>query len=225
MSVPGGTPLNTIAKASGISTSALRKLNPHLRTAYLPPGSEYVVMVPPESLSRARAALPAMMQTGRLASNDADVLLPDDLLGLSEAESKSARHGMWNEEENLLSLLPKPKRRSMRKMIEEKADDDRIVADGLGAVAEEFAPRRGDRDIVMYRVGSGDTLIGVARQFAIDIDDLARDNSLDPDDMLKEGSMLKLMVKRDVIERWKKTSGASDKSVQKRKKRNKKIEG
>jgi membrane-bound lytic murein transglycosylase D len=51
----------------------------------------------------------------------------------------------------------------------------------------------------MYRVGPGDTLVGVARQFAVDIDDVARDNKLETDDKLKEGALLRLRVRRDVV--------------------------
>lgn len=203
LSVPGGTPLSTIAKAAGITTSALQKHNPHISTKYVPPGLDYVVMIPPETLSRARAALPAMLDR-KLASNDADVLLPADLRGLSGGESsKHLRHEMWSGDENLLGLLPKPKRRSMRNLVgsapspepAESADD---------AVAAEFAPRRADRETVMYRVGSGDSLLAIAKQFAVDVEDLARDNGIEPDGMLREGALLKILVKPEVLEGWKK---------------------
>jgi len=67
-------------------------------------------------------------------------------------------------------------------------------------LAAEFGPRRSDREVVMYRVGSGDTLIGIAREFAIDIEDLARDNGLDNDARLREGALLRLSVKRGVLD-------------------------
>ncbi len=217
LSVPGGTPIDTIAKASGISGAKLRTLNPHLLTKFVPPGQDYVVYVPPESLSRARAALPAMLGDKRLASDDSDVLLPDDLFGLSAEDAKASRHRTWDEDENLLSLLPKPKRRSLRNMLQGR---EAPAEEPMGAVAEEFAPKRSDREVVMYRVGPGDTLIGVARQFAIDIDDLARDNNLDPEDQLREGALLKLMVKNQVLDRWKQKAGAQDAAVARRSKKN-----
>ena len=68
----------------------------------------------------------------------------------------------------------------------------------------------------MYRVGPGDTLIGVARQFAIDIDDLATDNGLDSQDKLREGALLKLMVKSEVLSRWKKKAGRAEKAVRRK---------
>ena len=52
----------------------------------------------------------------------------------------------------------------------------------------------------MYRVSPGDTLIGIARQFAMDVDDVSRQNKLDDGDALKVGSLLRLRVKRDLIE-------------------------
>jgi membrane-bound lytic murein transglycosylase D len=140
----------------------------------------------------------------KLASNDADVLLPGDLRGLSGGESsKNLRHDMWTDDENLLGFLPKPKRKSLRSAANEpSAPEPSESADD--AIAAEFAPRRSDRETVMYRVGSGDSLIGIAKQFAVDVEDLARDNSIEPDGMLREGALLKILVKPEVLEGWKK---------------------
>lgn len=206
LSVPGGARLGTIAKAAGISVRTLRQFNPHLNGKYVPPGPEYIVMIPPEQLSRARAALPAMLDRKPI-SNDADVLLPEDLFGLGSSDSSDKhRKNTWTEDENLLSYLPKPKRRRMRDLLQGRTGPKPKATDfepSLGAVAEEFAPRRSGRETIMYRVGSGDTLIGVARQFAIDPEDLARDNDLEPESKLKEGALLKLLVKPQVLSRWK----------------------
>ncbi|MEM1031870.1 MAG: transglycosylase SLT domain-containing protein [Myxococcota bacterium] len=214
LSVPGGARLGTIAKAADISVRTLRSFNPHLNGKYVPPGPEYLVMIPPEQLSRARAALPAMLDR-RLASSDADVLLPDDLVGLGGgAKGRDARRrkNAWTEDENLLRYLPKPKRRRMRDLLEGRDASSPPSASSrppaayessMGAVAEEFAPRRSGRETVMYRVGKGDTLLGVARQFAVDPEDLARDNDLEPEAKLREGQMLKLLVKPQVLARWK----------------------
>jgi membrane-bound lytic murein transglycosylase D len=92
----------------------------------------------------------------------------------------------------------------------------------VGAVAEEFAPRRSDRETLMYRVSSGDTLIGIAKQFVVDVDDLARDNGLDSEDKLREGALLRLMVKRKVLDRWKKKTDARVKNVKRSRKVRKK---
>jgi membrane-bound lytic murein transglycosylase D len=201
--VPGGAPLSVIAKAAGISTSALRSLNPHFKTTHVPFGGEVTVMVPPDTLSRAHAALPVMVER-RGVVTDADILEPDNL-GLDAGDGKSSRHHAWNEDENLLRLLPKPKRRSLRNVL--RGERQVLEDDPAAGLAEDFAPARADRETVMYRVGSGDTLIGVARQFAIDVDDLARDNNLDPEERLHEGALLKLSVKRGVLERWKQRGG------------------
>ncbi|MEM9697033.1 MAG: transglycosylase SLT domain-containing protein, partial [Myxococcota bacterium] len=188
LGVPGGTPLKTVAKAAGISVKTLRSFNPHLKTNYAPPGPDYLLMVPPGSLSRARAALPTMLGREGASSRDSDVLLPDDLAGLSAVEGGED----WTKDENLLRLLPKPKRRTLRR-------SRRLQTDELAA---ELTPRRGDREVVMYRVGPGDTMTGIARQFAIDAEDIARDNRLDPEDRLSSGTMLKLMVKKGVLSRY-----------------------
>jgi membrane-bound lytic murein transglycosylase D len=226
LSVPGGTPIKTIAKAAGISTSALQKYNPHLLAQHVPPGHDFVVYVPPESLSRARTALPAMIDS-KLALNDAETLEPDDLFGLSGNEEK-AKENAWTEDENLLRFLPRPKRRSLRNLLDDKKDADEAGAedggdDGkLGMLEQEFAPKRADRELVMYRVGPGDTLIGLAKQFAIDVDDLARDNGLDAEDMLREGALLKLSVKHAVLQDWKRRTDRLDKTVESSRRRSKK---
>ena len=59
----------------------------------------------------------------------------------------------------------------------------------------------------MYRVGARDTLGKVAKQFAVDVEDLARDNGLDPDAKLREGALLKLMVDRSKLEHWGRKGG------------------
>jgi membrane-bound lytic murein transglycosylase D len=73
----------------------------------------------------------------------------------------------------------------------------------------------------MYRVGPGDTLIGLAKQFAVDIDDLARDNAMDPEDKLREGALMKILVKRNVLDRWKQKASKYEKSVRRQRQKNK----
>jgi membrane-bound lytic murein transglycosylase D len=78
-------------------------------------------------------------------------------------------------------------------------------------MAQEFGPERKGREVVMYRVGARDTLGKVAKQFAVDVEDLARDNGLEPDAKLREGALLKLMVDRKKLERWgRKGDGSND---------------
>jgi len=207
IAVPGGAKLSTVAKAAGITTAQLRKYNPHLLTATVPTNRrELTLFIPADSLSRARAALPVMLDR-RITLSDADILDPLDLLDRQGQKARKRRYHAWNEDENLLYALPKPKRRSLRRLLSNRQTTD-DVAEEMPGVADEFTQRT-DRETVMYRVGPGDTLIGVARQFAIDIDDLARDNKLDSDAKLQEGSLLRLSVKRDVLQRWK-SRGAKD---------------
>jgi membrane-bound lytic murein transglycosylase D len=200
LSVPGGTSLDVVARSAGIGLTALRNYNPHLLGKFVPPGREHTVYVPAEALSRARAALPAMLDQGDRIT-DADVLAPDDLIGLGGNDRKRDQFDTWNDEESRLSLLPKPKRRSLRSVLRGRDDDAPRADVALDGVADEFAPRRSDRETVMYRVGSGDSLIAIAKQFAIDVDDLARDNGIDAEDTIREGTLLRLQVKRAVLER------------------------
>lgn len=198
MAVPPGAPLKVLAKAAGVSTATLRTLNPDLLQDRVPPGrGDYLVMVPAESLARAQASLPALLQSEPLVS-DAAVLDPGDLLG--GRDLVRPRGG----EESLLSLLPKPRRRALRDPLESLAQEltgaepDRDDDDDLRP-----APRRGrsGRALLMYRVGPGDTLVGVARQFAVDAEDLARENGMDPDGRLREGALLRLQVRPDLVGR------------------------
>lgn len=209
LSVPAGTPLETIAKAAGISSGTLRKYNPHLLTRHVPPRGDTAVLLPADTLSRARAALPSMIDQ-RLPT-DAEVLDPIDWLGSRDAR-RANRYEQWSEDENLLVLLPKPRRRSARSVLRSRRPIVSPSDEALEPLAQEFGPRRSDRETVMYRVGPGDTLVGVARQFVVDIEDLASDNDLDVDDELKEGALLKLMVKREVLERWTKRRSGPGKS-------------
>jgi membrane-bound lytic murein transglycosylase D len=62
----------------------------------------------------------------------------------------------------------------------------------------------------MYRVGAGDTLVAIAKQFAIDVEDIARDNKIDSGDALKAGQLLKLRVRKDAIEKASTAPPASD---------------
>ncbi len=207
LSVPGGVAIDVLAKAAGIGLTAMHNYNPQLLGKFVPPGREQIVYIPAESLSHARAALPAMLDQAERMT-DADVLEPEDLVGLSGGKNSKDHFDNWNEEENLLSLLPKPKRRSLRSILRDRDEPRADVA--LDGVADEFAPRHSDRETVMYRVGPGDTIIGIAKQFAIDVDDLARDNGLDAEDTLREGSLLRLQVKRGILEKKQRAAAKQD---------------
>lgn len=82
------------------------------------------------------------------------------------------------------------------------------MRDDVGALGDsesddDLEPRRDrkGRAVLMYRVGAGDTLIGIAKQFAIDVEDVARENKIDAGDALKPGQLLKLRVHKDAIEK------------------------
>jgi membrane-bound lytic murein transglycosylase D len=194
------TSLETIAHAAGVSTSIIRKLNPDILGKELPPGKgDFLVVVPADALSRTAAALPSMMRMARESGGVDDVLDPLDLMNPDGFHPVAA-----DDDHNLLALLPKPKKK--HHSYRDPALDD-LTPDDAGhdrdrdtvASDDEPRPRKG-RETVIYRVGSGDTLIGVAKQFAMDVDDVARDNGLKPDAELREGGLLKLKVKRDLID-------------------------
>ncbi|AGP38406.1 lytic transglycosylase domain-containing protein [Sorangium cellulosum] len=220
IAAPPGTPLKTLAKAAGVATSTLRSLNPDILGDRVPPGrGDFIVMIPSDTLARAQAALPAMLSAEQLATDDASVLDPVDLLGGRDFAPRRRSH----DDESLLSLLPKParrraadpadgddrpasgKRRAMRDPVaslddgaESPSDDDAAYAPARSRTARAGRPAR---EVMLYRVGPGDTLIGVARQFVIDVEDVARDNGIDADQKLRVGALLKLRVRPDMVDR------------------------
>jgi membrane-bound lytic murein transglycosylase D len=224
IAVPPGMPLKALAKAAGVATSQLRALNPDILGDRLPPGrGDHLVMIPADTLSRARASLPALLENDPLVSPDAAALEPFDLLNDRALVKRRAQR----EDDSLLSLLPRPKRRgSLRDPGSEprgggiddlaRGDDveDRLLDPERGRLFErdrDDEPRgvtpspsraRKRRETLVYRVGPGDTLIGIARQFAMDVDDVSRQNRLEEGEKLKVGSFLKLRVRRDLLSEY-----------------------
>jgi membrane-bound lytic murein transglycosylase D len=190
--VPPGTPLKLIAKSCGVSTSVIRNLNPDILGEKLPPGrGDFLVQIPSDSLSRARVTMPSLLDNEPVET-DANVLDPVDLLGGRDFKPRGG-----DEDGSLLSLLPHPKhRRSMRDEIE-------ALNDGDSDRDDDMPVRHGHkgREVVMYRVGPGETLTGIAKQFAIDADDVARDNKMDSGDPLRTGQLLKLRVRKDALDK------------------------
>jgi membrane-bound lytic murein transglycosylase D len=192
IAVPPRTPLDVIAKASGVPTSVIRKLNPDVLGKELPPGKgDLLVNVPPETVSRAIAAMPAMLDGHKLRVDD-DMVDPLDLMSPDGFRPRSTES-----EESLLALLPKPKkkRRALRDPLGEGLDDlAALDSDArLPSDAEEVAPKK-RRETVIYRVGKGDSLDEIAKQFETDAADLARENDLTLGSKLKEGTLLRLTL-------------------------------
>jgi membrane-bound lytic murein transglycosylase D len=178
-------------------------LNPDLLTEHVPPGrGDFLVMIPAESLSRAHTMMPILLQTEPIAVGDAQVLDPVDLVGGRDLVRRRAQK---SDDDSLLSLLPSwKKRRALRDPV--AALEERIEpgsAEDDEGDEEPFKPsrkKRAGRKTLLYKVGPGDTLIGIARQFAMDVDDVARDNRLDDERVLRSGAILKLRVKPDVLD-------------------------
>lgn len=206
IAVPPGTPLKTLAKAAGVATSAVRTLNPDILGERVPPGrGDYLVLLPADTLSRARAALPSMLDTEPLGE-DAAVLDPVDLLQGREGK-ELLRQRSRSQDDSLLGLLPHPRRHgTFRDPLDDDAAarDDESDAPSVGVDADgpfRHAHRaRKHRETLVYRVNPGDTVLGVARQFGMDAEDVARQNKLDETDTLKAGRLIKLKVRRDLLD-------------------------
>ncbi|MDI3285691.1 lytic transglycosylase domain-containing protein [Polyangium sp. 15x6] len=202
IAAPPGLSLKTLAKAAGVPLKTVRQLNPDLLGDRLPPGrGDFLVNVPAESLSRAHTMLPVLLQTEPIVTEDAAVLDPVDLIG---GRDFVRRRAATRDNDSLLSLLPSyKKRRALRDPVEELAAQAGVgpAADDDEGDEEPFRPRkkRTGRKTLLYKVGPGDTLIGIARQFAMDVDDVARENRLGEEDKLRAGSILRLHVKPGVL--------------------------
>jgi membrane-bound lytic murein transglycosylase D len=202
IAIPPGTPLRTVAKAAGVSTAAIRTLNPDYLGERVPPGrGDFMMLVPADTLARAQTALPAMLETEPLQTGDASVLDPVDLLA---GRAFKARR-IHDEDESLLAMLPHPKRRSMRNPVDDgdDGDDHRARADRRGDELEPEDPfrRKPKQRLVLYKIGAGDTLGTIAKQLSVDVDELARDNHLERDAHLREGALLRVRAAADVIAR------------------------
>lgn len=198
ISVPPGTSIATLARAAGVSTSLIRKMNPDVLGKTTPPGkADYVMLVPSETMSQTVAALPGLVRNAKdgVEGGD-DVLDPVDLMNPDGFRSVDG-----DDTTNLLSYLPKPKQKR-RQTMRDPMDEGNTASDlptPRFDPDEDVRPRKG-RETVVYRVAPGDTLIGIARDFGIDVDDVARDNHLKPKEQLKEGGLLKLNVRRDMLD-------------------------
>jgi membrane-bound lytic murein transglycosylase D len=79
------------------------------------------------------------------------------------------------------------------------------------------------RELLVYRVVPGDTITAVAKQFGIDAEDVARANKLDVNDKLKVGALLKLKVRRDVVDELAGDKAKDDKGEDKAKRHAEKL--
>jgi len=213
VSVPPHTSVETVARAAGVSTSVIRKLNPDLLGKETPPGKgEVLITVPAETLSQTVAALPGLVRNQRDAADTSqDLMDPFDLMN-----PEGYRPAASDDDENLLALLPKPKTKHHKTSMRDPAIDD--IADARPSDADDVVePRsRKGRETVIYRIGEGDTLIGIAKEFAMDVDDIARDNHLKPNEQLREGGLLRLHVKKDMLDTDDRKEGRSDSKSAKR---------
>ncbi|MFO0554563.1 MAG: transglycosylase SLT domain-containing protein [Polyangiaceae bacterium] len=215
ISVPPRTPLEVVAKAAGVSTQTIRKLNPDILGKALPPGrGDYIVLVPAEAVSRTVAALPGMLQLSRDSMDEDDVLDPVDLMspdGYRRAE----------DDENLLSFLPKPKKRRLRDPIGDERLDE-IASSAPPADSDDVDDKKG-KDTVLYRTGEGETIASIAGQFNLDPEDVAHQNGVGTNEKLKPGTLVKIRVSRDKLDDNKRSKvGSADEPVHTKGKRRKK---
>jgi membrane-bound lytic murein transglycosylase D len=184
LEVPGGTPLQLVARAAGTSVDRLRGMNPELLTPLVPDrGSAIEVHVPARGLARANAMLPRLLARAHGHPGEAELRVDDRF--------------DWGTDE----LLPAPARPPRAPLSEDDADDQ----EALRARAEA-EPRPGDGTpggdavastvLVFYRVDEGESLGAIAAHFGVRKARIVADNHLDPSARLQKGMLLKLHVPR-----------------------------
>ena len=197
IAVPPRTPLDVIAKAAGVPTAIIRKLNPDILGKEMPPGKgDLLVNVPPETVSRAVAAMPAMLDGHKLRI-DEDMVDPLDLMSPEGYRPRAAES-----DESLLSLLPKPKkkRRALRDPLAEGLDGIAALENEALDASDDLEPApKKKNETVLYRVGKGDKIEDIARQFEADPAEVARDNDLTLGSKLKEGTLLRLTLSKPPV--------------------------
>lgn len=200
LAVPPRTPLDTIAKAAGVPTATIRKINPDILGKELPPGKgDYLVNVPTDSIQRAVAMLPTMLDLSKSRSDDVDVLDPIDLM------SPEGYRPLEGDDTSLLSYLPKPKkRRALRDPLAEGGVDTRLEDLASEPMStnpdDDLGGDKKKKDIILYRAAGGETISSIAREFNVEPEAVARENGMKVDEKVKEGALIRLKVKRGAAE-------------------------
>ncbi|MGE0787496.1 MAG: LysM peptidoglycan-binding domain-containing protein [Sandaracinaceae bacterium] len=188
--VPGGTPLHTVARAAGVEPSVLSALNPALRRGRTPPGGNYEVRLPSDSVARfnerwARSR-PGSPTTRTHVLRFGETLA--DLARTSGAREDELRelNGVVDDERIGVGTPLLVPIRSGRPNPTPSVEEVVSVPPGVAVPA--------GRRRVFYRVVRGDSAAEIARFFRVPVTSLAEWNRLDPDATLQSGMFLQLFV-------------------------------
>lgn len=195
--VPGGLPMRLLARAAGIDTDTLEKLNPALLRGRTPPGdSPYPLRLPADRVERFRARWAKIRPTHPIHRRY--------VMRFGESLSDVA-HRFRTSVAQLRRL--------------NDLDDDSTIGPGVGLLVPDVEPREPEgeaepeppvvavpdadfvypgRRRVFYKVAGDDTLEDIASFFQVSVDDLRQWNAVDPGAALQSGMILQLFVPPEV---------------------------
>ena len=193
LEVPGGVPLNRLARLARIPVARLRELNPQVRRNRTPPGRTTAIHVPADEVSAIGEAWARLGAEASPASQPYVVRLGEDLRGVARrfgtnAQTLRSLNGLERSDDiGAGTALLVPPGDARRETDEEPP---------LVAVPSNIAPPPGTRR-VFYRAGGGEALGRIAEGFGVSTVELARWNHLDPQARIVDGMHVQAFVPRE----------------------------
>lgn len=186
--VPGGIPLQAIARAASSSVSSIRALNPEIRRGILPPGNSYEIRLPAETdIVTFKSSLPTILNGEKRVVN----VIRHVTKKRDNLHKIARRYGVTK---NDLILVNHPFR--LRKgtaiyvprfaAVLKKAAFTRKVASSKGSKSTKY------RHADFHVIKRGETLASISAMYKVDVKTLKRINHL-KNDRIIQGTRLSLV--------------------------------
>jgi LysM repeat protein len=183
--VDDATDLALIARCAGVSTAAVKELNPALLRGASPPDSKaYPVRVPAGTGTKARRALAKVPADKRLTWRRHKVQRGENLGGIANAYGTAVRDIARLNKLKDVHLI-RPGDQLLIPMPAELASKARSRAAEKG----HYVPPSGYTR-VSYKVKSGDTLGGIARKLGVSLPHLRKVNNIHRSSLIKPGQRI-----------------------------------
>ena len=191
--IPKAENIRTIARAASIESERLRELNPHLLRCCTPPiKGEYTLRVPKGESYQLLSSAIERGEIGKFSDFTHHVVKRGDSLARI-----SSRYGvpidaiLATNEIRVKYLKP-----GTELVIPEGGKAERRRSASIIATAEASTVK-GKGKAVTHVVRKGDTLYGISRRYAVQIDQIRRWNALGRAKNLRPGSRIKLYVRNE----------------------------
>jgi membrane-bound lytic murein transglycosylase D len=162
---PGSLPLSSVASIAGLPLSELRRLNPNIRGASLPPGSGYEIWLPTKVLAK-RAGIKAQLAAATSPRKGAKP---------SREIASTRSYHVVKRGETLASIARKYKISVAHLKRINHHPGNRILA---GAKLRINSGTYRSSNLVRYKVRKGDNLIIIAKRFGVPVREIKRSNQL-----------------------------------------------